>query len=585
MARYQILSLLLLSWPLPALGANPLHKGSGFHERLAVELEPDAPTLHKESVVASLDHKDNMTAAAHKDGQKHQELQAEHPSEGALNLAASWQSLTDPAIAKKYISYRLDNAVTTANEVSDQVTLWPLPAKVLIVVLLFFLMEHVLDFLPTCAIYKPVGSDLKTGVEPLLVPSEATLEGGKILAQNMKEDPSLVGRISVLSLNVWVNNARENAVLQIKRIRALQPDVICLQEVFHLDVLEAYRLGFPEYTLVAFGRAHNVSALLALLGIMISLATLFANVILFIERWAPARWRMIWLFGLPVIMLAYSRLIRHHWTIAFLTGNRTGLALLVRTATIDVDENNARCNLFSREGHAADLLNILRPRGYISVPGTFKVGEGSESLAVRFSTTHLNQPLEQALGDGRHRQVREILHHCLRDNELFIIGCDLNATPPGTLNGSDCNTYMDMAAKTDDCWILCNPSDPTRDGLTWDQRSNPMCNSPINRLFYGSKPLRWRCDYIFFRGPTVPQVGPGSAQASQASQAAQAAQAEQAGPSVQAVQPVEKAGKADKANKPLLDVSVKSCDMVFTGSEAVSDHFGIHTVFDIRRRA
>merc|ERR1712118_217995 len=113
-------------------------------------------------------------------------------------------------------------------------------------------------------------------------------------------------------------------------IRRLAPDVICLQEVFHMDV-DVYRAAFPDYCCVAFGGAQNASALIAFIAIMVASASCFSGAVWLVERFVKeGRWRTVWLVGVPLIFLLYTRLIRHHWTIAFLTGNRTGLAMLVR---------------------------------------------------------------------------------------------------------------------------------------------------------------------------------------------------------------------------------------------------------------
>lgn len=255
-------------------------------------------------------------------------------------------------------------------------------------------------------------------------------------------------------------------------------------------------------------------------------------------------------------MVMYSRFIRHHGHIAFLTGNRTGLAMLVRRSLMDIDEKNVRCVAFSREGHAADVLNILRPRGLISVPGLLHLRAGEPPVRVRFGTTHLNQPVEQALGDGRHKQVEEVFAHCVNDDELFILGCDLNATPPGTTLGSDCQTYSDMTARLSDAWTVANPSDPTRDGLTWDLQENKMWTSNWSRIFYGSGVFRWRCDYIFWRKPAHGDRAP------------------------------RKHGLESETSDRLqrsseLTFAVRSCDVVFAGPDAVSDHFGVHAVFEL----
>lgn len=443
----------------------------------------------------------------------------------------------------------------TALQGEKEETYWPIPTKILCFLVAFVVMEFLVDYLPWATI--------KGGVQPETLPVVDNNEAGQAMNSNeVSAHPSLLGQLSVLTLNVWVNKAQENVNRQIKGIRQVRPDVICLQEVFHLDVLEAYRTAFPEYRFIAFGRGHSFSALLALLAIMIALASTFAGAIAIVVRLTDGKWRITWLVAGPVLAMMYLRVVRHHWTVAFLTGNRTGLAMLVRRETVDLDDKKVECIAFSDLGHGADLLNWLRPRGFISAPGVLRF-KGGEEIPVRFSTTHLNQPLEQSLGSGRHRQVQEVIQHCLRDNEFFAMGCDLNATPPGTQNGSDCQTYLDMCKEMSDAWAATNPNDPCRDGLTWDQMDNPMCTSVLNNLFYGAAPLRWRCDYIFWRFGGKKPSSQHNALSLDASE------------------------KDDNVVVPELrpvQVSVQSCDIVFTGTNSVSDHFGVHCIFDFHRR-
>jgi endonuclease/exonuclease/phosphatase family metal-dependent hydrolase len=379
----------------------------------------------------------------------------------------------------------------------------------------------------------------------------------------MNEGPDLLKRLRVLTLNVWVNNARENSKNQIRSIRELNPDVIFLQEVFHIDVLEAYRTGFPDYHLVAFHRAHNVAAVIAVVALYLLVAAFFAAAILLVEKLTTNDiWRAIWTVSIPVMMAIYARFVRHHWTIAFLTGNRTGLALLLRRDLVDVQES--QCVVYSRAGHVGDLLNILRPRGFISVVARLKLPGTRCSLPVRFVTTHLNQPLEQSLGDGRHRQVKEVFNRCLQNQEFLVLGGDFNATPPGTNNGSDCNTYRDLTHELSDAWADTNPSDPMRDGLTWDQEENHMSVSPLNALWWGSALIRWRCDYIFWRH--------------------QKGAANEVPTKYKTVSPpplCDKPAATEEAQD--CKVSLQACSLAFTGDAAVSDHYGVHAVFDIMK--
>merc|ERR1711972_1083143 len=138
---------------------------------------------------------------------------------------------------------------------------------------------------------------------------------------------------------------------------------------------------------------------------------------------------------------------------------------------------------------------------------------------------------------GRHQQVNEILKHCLKHDEIFILGCDLNATPPGTNNGSTCETYNQITEHLSDAWASKNDSDPNCDGLTWDQEANPMCQTVMNSMFYGQKKLRWRCDYIFWKNSL-------------------------------------------KASADSIRVNLRSCKLALTQEEAASDHFAVVAEYD-----
>lgn len=465
----------------------------------------------------------------------------------ALPVVQDWNNPMEMA------TLRLEYALS---DDKDTTILWPIPSKILCFLIAFAVLEYVVDYLPWATI--------RGGVQPEPLPFVSNPDHEAIYTVNANEvgqNSDVVGQLSVLTLNVWVNRAQENVNRQIKGIRELRPDVICLQEVFHLDVLEAYRTAFPEYRFIAFGRGHSFTALCALLAIMIALATASAGIIALVVQLTAGKWRIAWLLASPLIAMTYLRVVRHHWTVAFLTGNRTGLAMLVRREAVALDDKKVECIAFSSLAHGADLLNWLRPRGFINAPGSLKL-PGGQHVPVRFSTTHLNQPLEQRLGAGRHRQVQEVLTHCLHDNEFFVLGCDLNATPPGTQNGSDCCTYQHVCAELSDAWAATNPNDPCRDGLTWDMRENPMCTSMLNNLFYGASPLRWRCDYIFWRYRSHPS-----------------------GPDGHSVDNNPDAGADDMLGGTCscpATVRVRSCDIVFTGTSSVSDHFGVHSTFDFR---
>lgn len=351
-------------------------------------------------------------------------------------------------------------------------------------------------------------------------------------------EADVLGSLKVLTLNVWVKDARARMKEQVQGIRRLDPDVICLQEVFDAGVLHQYGHAFPDYELVAFGKACTSCAAVTLItGMALGAAIVWAitNVVIMLVSGII---RLEWLLIQPLAVLVVFLVTRHHFFFVFLWGNKTGLAMLVRRSTIEVDLDQKPCQAFSPLGHADDFLNILRPRGYILVPGKLRLrGSMRRTLDVNLMTTHLNQPLVQSRGGGRHRQVQEIVDRLTDDSckGLTVVGCDLNATPPGTQGGTSCNTYRAMAEHFSDAWDGVHSND-VGSGLTWDQKENPLCISSLNSFFFGIKMLRWRCDYVFWRC----------------------------------------------SQEPDMVVSVRSCDMVFTGGDAVSDHYGIFSVFEVR---
>jgi len=351
----------------------------------------------------------------------------------------------------------------------------------------------------------------------------------------------LLARLSVLTLNVWVKDARMRIKDQLDGIRRLDPDVICLQEVFDAGVLLQYGHAFPDYELVAFGKTcTSCAAVTLIMGMCLGAALVWVTVsMLLLLCSGTLRWE--WLMLHPLAVLFAFLATRHHFFFVFLWGNKTGLAMLVRRSAIELDLDHKPCHVFSPLGHTEDFLNVLRPRGYILVPGKLTLrGRRRDSVSVSLMTTHLNQPIWQPRGVGRHRQVQELVDRLTEDacKGLVVVGCDLNATPPGTRGGTSCNTYRSITDHLSDAWLETHSNDLGK-GLTWDQQENPLCISSLNKVFWGLKTLRWRCDYVFWRCAREP-------------------------------------GFED------LSVSVRSCDMVFTGADAVSDHYGVHAIFEIR---
>lgn len=349
-----------------------------------------------------------------------------------------------------------------------------------------------------------------------------------------------LAQISVLTLNVWVNKALANVQRQCEGISGLNPDFICLQEVFSMPVLRAYQRAFPHYELVAFGRQWTRNATIAFaVGLLVPPTIYWGCLALFFSAISrPAPLLLLWC----ACFVFHALLFKNHYCVPFFLGNLTGLAILARKDSNRFGEFTASCVPFSHpEGQGADFLNVFRQRGFLTVKGMLQIHGRLEPLPICIATTHLNQPPEQAPFTGRHQQVQELcaaLDEEQKDGGLVVLGADLNATPPGTLRGTTCSTYTDLMERFSDAWCSKHTSDPNVDGLTWDQRENPMCQSALNSLFYGTDPLRWRCDYILWNHTSPPSL-------------------------------------------PDLSVSIRSCDMVLTGDNAVSDHYGVLAVMQI----
>eukprot|EP00927_Polykrikos_kofoidii_P009703 TRINITY_DN14063_c0_g1_i1.p1 TRINITY_DN14063_c0_g1~~TRINITY_DN14063_c0_g1_i1.p1 ORF type:complete len:461 (-),score=52.23 TRINITY_DN14063_c0_g1_i1:46-1428(-) len=354
--------------------------------------------------------------------------------------------------------------------------------------------------------------------------------------------PASLNELSVLTLNVWVIGAVANLPSQVTCVREKNPDIILLQEAFHMTVVDGYRHAFPDYDLVAFGRNLTpVATFGCFLFLSVGSTILFVPTImvLFVSGTPSLRTWYVWFIVWLLCFFLATMYNRYHYYTAFLMGNVTGMVMLVRKHKFD--GVSTTCATFSYEALQEDFLNGFRPRGYLTITAELKDQSEGPPLKVRVATTHLNQPPQQPPNKGRHLQVRELFSSCLHDDELFILGADLNATPPGTLRGTQCNTYVDMTSELTDAWLQKNGENERDFGYTWDQAGNPMCRSATNAIFYGTERLQWRCDYVMWRH------------------------------------------RPKRAASNSRSVKLRSCELVFKDEEAVSDHFGIFAVFDIYR--
>merc|ERR1719401_2951590 len=92
---------------------------------------------------------------------------------------------------------------------------------------------------------------------------------------------------------------------------------------------------------------------------------------------------------------------------AFLTGNKTGLAMLIRKKKVELHVGNPV--IFSRQALEQDFLNWMRPRGFLLARGRLMIKGWRAFMPVRVISTHLNQPPQQHGLKGRHLQVEELM--------------------------------------------------------------------------------------------------------------------------------------------------------------------------------
>lgn len=295
--------------------------------------------------------------------------------------------------------------------------------------------------------------------------------------------------LSVLTYNVWYEQVAQRWQEQVKAIRKLKPDIICLQEVQSLEVAKHFIKEFSaEYECARFEGRLSLGTILVL-GI--------AWLLLY------AIWALCQQLGLigqrPLVggLLSMLCLLLILWrdpsqVTGFLLGNRTGLLLFVKKGKILSTRTSA--TLF-REWYY-DPLNWVRPRGFLTIDGELQVGQNKIPLKVM--TSHLDQPIQQAEGRGRVRQAEEMLEGIEQFQGLALLAGDLNCTRRNAPGGTSCGTYECIIKHMEDAWGV--NKEPC---FTWDQVENPLAVSTMNDLAYGNNsPLRQQVDYAFSKlGP------------------------------------------------------------------------------------
>merc|ERR1712136_545732 len=184
--------------------------------------------------------------------------------------------------------------------------------------------------------------------------------------------------------NVWVNKAQENIHRQVVGIRKLKPDVICLQEVFHIGVLEGYRANFPDYHLMAFGKGFSFNATAILLICYIILSGMVWAWLVWVLLRVSGHFMKEWLLLIPFSTLIVFWWTRKNYLYPFLLGNRTGLVLLVSSVwrtSVSFPRSPSRVGRHRALGK--DLPWVKRCttwRGHRGWPGNYrKFDEGGEA--------------------------------------------------------------------------------------------------------------------------------------------------------------------------------------------------------------
>ena len=265
---------------------------------------------------------------------------------------------------------------------------------------------------------------------------------------------------------------------QIKCMRDLNVDIMCLQELYCPKAFAALIEAFPDYDYrwdAGFHVANDdarpwrmrptpipLVLLLATLGLALSALGLFV--------WRPFFILLVLLVGICVLLPPHSGLV------AWLTHGGTGLAVLVRRDRADIVDHDVR--YFKHQ--AGDVMNRIAWRGWTRTAIKFKptcACGGSSRLGFVYNT-HLN-----ALGARGHRAIQA--------DEL---ACAITSTPFGKLVA--CGDYNEEPAFDStvrefleiNCELMnADPSQtatycPTRNRLAW-------CGGVVNKCL----------DHIYFK--------------------------------------------------------------------------------------
>lgn len=212
---------------------------------------------------------------------------------------------------------------------------------------------------------------------------------------------------------------------QIEALRKLDPDIVCLQELYCDKSFAALRDAFPDYDVRRDSGMHdehprrrrgNASALGIIAGALLGAAVMSCS------SWRPALLHLaaaasLW-FGAYLVLPSNSGLA------AWLSNRGTGLGIMVRRTRATVIEHWVE-HFVSQEG---DLLNWVAPRGFARTMIALNTACNCGPAPAFVFNTHLN-----ALGSDEHRaaQAKQLAREIRRvSTAARVVLCgDFNESP------------------------------------------------------------------------------------------------------------------------------------------------------------
>lgn len=336
--------------------------------------------------------------------------------------------------------------------------------------------------------------------------------------------------LSIVTLNVYpgspvpfVNGLAGSCRLprMILQLRELDPDVICLQELFCSSSRKEICSGLAEYKMYAPPHAKTPTSQTIKACALVLWTTPVALSVYMIVSGSTA-WRLFVAVAcsLLAIWLCWQSAI-----IQWIVCDDSGLVMLWRRERLHAKSTQQH----KFEHQLGDAMNVISPRAYQSIEFSSTCVPG---FVCTVTNTHLN-----ALGNDQNRcaQIQELLHGVsgsVAVAHAMVVCGDMNARP------EEQSVSMMLAAGFKDCGALA--------GNTWDESTNDLCAGTM-RVPAG------RFDYIFAAYHTE-------------------SLANREEPLL-----VEPTGTS---HTHLYNICMEECQVVLD-VQPVSDHFGIHTVFRI----